>query len=40
MMGNVIYMSQVMVQTGGSEVSVAFFLLTKDYVSEYLLAPG
>lgn len=39
MMGNVIYMSQVMVQSGGSEVSVVFLLLAKDLVSEYPLAP-
>lgn len=39
-MGNVIYMSQVMVQSGGSEVSVMFLLLAKDLVSEYPLAPG
>lgn len=40
MMGNVIYMSQVMVQSGGSEVSVVLLLLAKDFVSEYPLAPG
>lgn len=40
MMGNVIYMSQVMVQSGGSEVSVVFLLLAVDFMSEYPLAPG
>lgn len=39
MMGNVIYMSQVMVQSGGSEVSVVFLLLAVDLISEYPLAP-
>ncbi|RMC20029.1 hypothetical protein DUI87_00875 [Hirundo rustica rustica] len=39
-MGNIIYMSQVMVQSGESEVSVVFLLLAKDLVSEYPLAPG
>lgn len=39
MMGNIIYMSQVMVQSGGSEVSVVPLLLAEDLVSEYPLAP-
>lgn len=39
-MGNIIYMSQVMVQCGGSEVSAVVLLLAKDIVSKSLLAHG
>lgn len=39
-MGSIIYMSQVMVQCGGSEVSAVVFLLAKDIVSKYPLAHG
>ena len=39
-MGNIIYMSQVMVQCGGSEVSAVVLLLAKDMVSKYPLAHG
>lgn len=39
-MGNIIYMSQVMVQCGGSEVSAVVLLLHKDIVSKYPLAHG
>lgn len=39
-MGNIIYMSQVMVQCGGSEVSAAVILLPKDMVSKYPLTHG
>lgn len=34
-MGNIIYMSQVMVQCGGSEVSGVVLLLAKGVVSKY-----
>lgn len=39
-MGNIIYMSQVMVQCGGSEVSVVVLPLPEDPVSKHPLAHG
>ncbi|XP_010133431.1 PREDICTED: rho guanine nucleotide exchange factor 6 [Buceros rhinoceros silvestris] len=39
-MGNIIYMSQVMVQCGGSEVSAVVLLLPEDIVSKHPLAHG